>query len=167
MEGFKTLILSVSKNILKAQLPCKHFNKPLLNLLFIISFVLVCLDGPEKIVTKQTPTDPFLKKGSNLTLTCSADSDPPAQLKWMFNGVELLQEANITISNLEEKHSGNYSCVAKNVKTHRDVFSPVALVTVQGKSKTQRHVPMLRIQTKVPSSLCCISSAAITEVLIY
>lgn len=88
----------------------------------------------------QTPTDQFLKKGSNLTLTCSADSDPPAQLKWMFNGVELLQTANITFSNLEEKHSGNYTCVANNVKTNRNVVSPVALLTVLGKSKVSNEV---------------------------
>ncbi|XDV33972.1 hypothetical protein PO909_004198 [Leuciscus waleckii] len=93
-------------------------------------FNLTVSYGPEKIVTTQTPTDPFLKKGSNLTLTCSADSDPPAQLKWMFNGAELLQKANVTISNLEAKDSGNYSCVATNVKTNRNVVSPVALVTV-------------------------------------
>ncbi|XP_067281548.1 carcinoembryonic antigen-related cell adhesion molecule 5 [Pseudorasbora parva] len=86
--------------------------------------------GPEKIVMTQNPTNSFLKKGSNLTLTCSADSDPPAQLRWMFNGAELHQMANITLSNLEEKNSGNYSCVAYNVKTNRNVASPVALVTV-------------------------------------
>lgn len=95
----------------------------------------MCLDGPEKIAVTQTPTDSFLKKGSNLTLTCSANSDPPAQLRWMFNGAELLQKANIAITNLEEKHSGNYSCVAYNVKTNRTISSPVAFVTVQGKSK--------------------------------
>ncbi|XP_056097994.1 carcinoembryonic antigen-related cell adhesion molecule 5 [Rhinichthys klamathensis goyatoka] len=93
-------------------------------------FNLTVSYGPEKIITTQTPTDPFLKKGSNLTLTCSADSDPPAQFKWTFNGNDLLQQANITISNLEERHSGNYSCVANNVKTNRNVVSPVALVTV-------------------------------------
>ncbi|XP_077051122.1 cell adhesion molecule CEACAM5 [Siphateles boraxobius] len=93
-------------------------------------FNLTVSYGPEKIVMTQTPTDPFLKKGSNLTLTCSADSDPPAQFNWKVNGVEMFQMANITITNLEEKHSGNYSCVANNMKTNRKVVSSVALVTV-------------------------------------
>ncbi|XP_051728974.1 carcinoembryonic antigen-related cell adhesion molecule 5 isoform X2 [Ctenopharyngodon idella] len=93
-------------------------------------FNLTVSYGPEKIAMTQTPTDSFLKKGSNLVLTCSADSDPPAQLRWMFNGAELLQMANITIPNVEEKDSGNYSCVAYNAKTKRNVASPVALVTV-------------------------------------
>ncbi|XP_067267414.1 carcinoembryonic antigen-related cell adhesion molecule 5-like [Chanodichthys erythropterus] len=93
-------------------------------------FNLTVSYGPEKIAVTQTPTDSFLKKGSNLTLTCSADSDPPAQLRWMFNGAELLQNAIVTIPNLEEKHSGNYSCVAYNAKTNRNVVSAVASVTV-------------------------------------
>lgn len=93
-------------------------------------FNLTVSYGPEKIVTTQTPTHQFLQKGSNLTLTCSADSDPPAQFKWMFNGKDLLPKANVTISNLGDTHSGNYSCVATNVKTNRTVNSPVALVTV-------------------------------------
>ncbi|XP_067217562.1 carcinoembryonic antigen-related cell adhesion molecule 1-like [Chanodichthys erythropterus] len=95
-------------------------------------FNLTVSYGPEKITVTKTPTDSFLKKGSNLTLTCSADSDPPAQLRWMFNGAELLQNAIVTIPNLEEKHSGNYSCVAYNAKTNRNVVSAVASVTVLG-----------------------------------
>ncbi|XP_051992535.1 carcinoembryonic antigen-related cell adhesion molecule 5 [Xyrauchen texanus] len=87
--------------------------------------------GPENIVMKQTPAMPFLKKGSNLTLTCAADSDPPAQLQWMFNGAELQsQMATVTIAKLEETHSGNYSCVAYNTKTKRKVVSQVAVVSV-------------------------------------
>ncbi|KAL0166961.1 hypothetical protein M9458_038805, partial [Cirrhinus mrigala] len=82
----------------------------------------------------QTPKDSFLKKGSNLTFSCSAQSDPPAQLRWMFNGQELPQKttANITLTNVEEINSGNYSCVAYNTKTNRYVFSSVAVVSVLG-----------------------------------
>ncbi len=85
----------------------------------------------------QTPTDSFLKKGSNLTFTCSAQSDPPAQLQWMFNGEAMPQKttANITLTSVEEKHSGNYSCVAYNAKTNRYVSSQVAVVSVLGKSE--------------------------------
>ncbi|XP_051520456.1 carcinoembryonic antigen-related cell adhesion molecule 20-like [Myxocyprinus asiaticus] len=87
--------------------------------------------GPENIVMKLTPAIPSLKKGSNLTLTCSADSDPPAQLQWMFNGAELQsQTATMTIAKLEEKHSGNYSCVAYNTETNRKASSQVAVVSV-------------------------------------
>ncbi len=85
----------------------------------------------------QTPTYSFLKEGSNLTFTCSAQSDPPAQLQWMFNGEAMPQKttANITLTNVEETNSGNYSCVAYNAKTNRYVSSQVAVVSVLGKSE--------------------------------
>ncbi|XP_073677601.1 cell adhesion molecule CEACAM1-like [Garra rufa] len=100
-------------------------------------FNLTVSYGPEKVVMTQTPTDAFLMKGSNLTLTCSAQSDPPAKLHWMFNGIKMPQKATqsqaiITITNIEGKHSGNYSCVAYNTKTNRYVSSPVAVVSVLG-----------------------------------
>ncbi|XP_052388512.1 carcinoembryonic antigen-related cell adhesion molecule 1 isoform X2 [Carassius gibelio] len=95
-------------------------------------FNLTVIYGPEKIIMTQTPTDSFLKKGSNLTLACSAQSDPPAQLKWMFNGGEmpLKTTSSITLTNLDETNSGNYSCVAYNAKTNRYISSPVAVVSV-------------------------------------
>ncbi|XP_059365050.1 carcinoembryonic antigen-related cell adhesion molecule 5-like [Carassius carassius] len=95
-------------------------------------FNLTVIYGPEKIAMTQTPTDSFLKKGSNLTLACSAQSDPPAQLKWMFNGGEmpLKTTASITLTNVDETNSGNYSCVAYNAKTNRYISSPVAVVSV-------------------------------------
>lgn len=107
----------------------------------------MCLDGPENIAVTRTPADSVLKKGSNLTLTCSANSDPPAQLRWMFNGAELLQKAIVTISNLEEKHSGNYSCVAYNAKTNRNIISQVASVTVLGKSKYKMNTVLQLMNT--------------------
>ncbi|XP_058610131.1 carcinoembryonic antigen-related cell adhesion molecule 20 isoform X1 [Onychostoma macrolepis] len=95
-------------------------------------FNLTVSYGPEKVVMTQTPTDSILKKGSNLTFTCSAQSDPPAQLQWMFNGEAMPQKttANITLTNVEETNSGNYSCVAYNAKTKRYVTSQVAVVSV-------------------------------------
>ncbi|XP_016311390.1 carcinoembryonic antigen-related cell adhesion molecule 1-like [Sinocyclocheilus anshuiensis] len=100
-------------------------------------FNLTVSYGPEKVVMTQTPTDSFLKKGSNLTLACSAQSDPPAQFQWMFSGEEMPQMTTaITLPNVEEKHSGNYSCVAYNAKTNRYVSSQVAVVSVLGKSET-------------------------------
>ncbi|XP_073714663.1 cell adhesion molecule CEACAM5 [Misgurnus anguillicaudatus] len=86
--------------------------------------------GPENIALSQTPADPFLKKGSNITFACSAKSDPPAQLQLMFNGVEISKQASTTITNLEDKHNGNYTCVASNPKTLRFIASQVYTITV-------------------------------------
>lgn len=80
----------------------------------------------------QTPVESFLKKGSNVTFTCSAKSDPPAQLQWMFNGAEVSKQASLTIGSLEEKNSGNYTCMASNPKTKRIIASQVSTLTVVG-----------------------------------
>uniref|UniRef100_A0AAQ6IGM1 Ig-like domain-containing protein n=1 Tax=Anabas testudineus TaxID=64144 RepID=A0AAQ6IGM1_ANATE len=56
--------------------------------------------------------------GSNLTLLCSAQSSPPAQLQWAFRG----QNVNTTgpmlyLYNATENQSGPYSCLAFNNAT--------------------------------------------------
>lgn len=91
----------------------------------------------------QTPVESFLKKGSNITFTCSAKSDPPAQLQWMFNGAEVSNQANLAIASLEEKHSGNYTCVASNTKTKRSIASQVSTITVVGELEAFCLVQML------------------------
>ncbi|XP_073787543.1 cell adhesion molecule CEACAM1 isoform X2 [Danio rerio] len=100
-------------------------------------FNLTVSYGPENILMNQFPTDTYLKKGSTLTLTCTADSNPPATIQWVFNGVNLPSNAvsspaNFTLNNLEEKNSGNYTCVAYNAQTKRYIASRVAFVTVVG-----------------------------------
>lgn len=94
------------------------------------------LDGPESIVMTKLPDSAAQKKGSNLTLSCSVVSSPAAELKWLFNGAELPQkEATLSLTNLAEMQSGNYSCLAYNTKTKRSAVSQVATVSVIGESK--------------------------------
>ncbi|XP_053288273.1 carcinoembryonic antigen-related cell adhesion molecule 5 [Pleuronectes platessa] len=71
-----------------------------------------------------------LSVGSNLTMRCSAQSNPPAQLSWAFKGDSL----NTTGPLLElyavtEDQSGPYSCVAFN--NHTNMNSSIdSLVTI-------------------------------------
>ncbi|XP_049332176.1 carcinoembryonic antigen-related cell adhesion molecule 5 [Astyanax mexicanus] len=87
--------------------------------------------GPENLAMMKVPDAAFLKKDSNLTLSCSAVSSPAAELKWFFNGAELPQKGTtLALTSLEEKHSGNYSCVAFNSKTMRYAALQAATVLI-------------------------------------
>ncbi|XP_028436554.1 carcinoembryonic antigen-related cell adhesion molecule 5 [Perca flavescens] len=63
--------------------------------------------------------------GSNLTMLCSVQSNPPAQLRWAFRG----QRVNTTgpllqLFNVSENQSGAYSCLAFN--NHTNMNSNIA-----------------------------------------
>ncbi|KAF4080360.1 hypothetical protein AMELA_G00169470 [Ameiurus melas] len=95
------------------------------------TFNLTVNYGPELVTKTQVPAAAVLKKGSNLTLSCSAKSSPAAEFVWLFNGGELPQKtATVVLSNLGEEQSGNYSCMAYNSKTMRYISSEVTQLSV-------------------------------------
>ncbi|KAG7457739.1 hypothetical protein MATL_G00230470 [Megalops atlanticus] len=87
--------------------------------------------GPENVKMTVTPQKPIHKTGSNLNLTCSAESVPPAVFGWVFNGNPLKQEGPVLqLTNILESQSGNYSCVAHNTVTLRYMPSETSRINV-------------------------------------
>ncbi|XP_058503811.1 hemicentin-1-like [Solea solea] len=87
--------------------------------------------GPENINLKLFPSQQFYEEGSNVTLICSAVSRPGALYHWFLNGDQLpYTGAELRLMNIEESHSGNYSCQAFNNKTMRHETSQPSALSV-------------------------------------
>ncbi|XP_054483456.1 carcinoembryonic antigen-related cell adhesion molecule 6-like [Anoplopoma fimbria] len=85
--------------------------------------------GPENITLTISPS----QEGSDITLSCSADSKPAAQFMWLLNG-DLLSDTGPELRLIQESQSGNYSCQAFNSKTLRYEMSQPAAISVLGRS---------------------------------
>ncbi|XP_030641474.1 carcinoembryonic antigen-related cell adhesion molecule 1-like [Chanos chanos] len=68
--------------------------------------------GPENVsISGQNEVE----VGSKVTLTCSAESTPPASFIWMLNGRETGETtASYSIEKIDSTHSRNYTCTAWN-----------------------------------------------------
>ncbi|XP_062846188.1 carcinoembryonic antigen-related cell adhesion molecule 5 [Trichomycterus rosablanca] len=122
--------------------------------------------GPEMIKMVREPTNTVLKKGSNLTISCSATSSPAAELKLFLNGVEVSQKTNpVVYPKVDESQSGNYSCLAFNSKTLRyaasDVVAVSVLEAISGTSITGPSSPL--IAGNSTCQLTCKSTAGIAD----
>ncbi|XP_018594963.1 carcinoembryonic antigen-related cell adhesion molecule 5 isoform X2 [Scleropages formosus] len=87
--------------------------------------------GPDNAVMTTVPQNNLYTTGSNLTLSCSALSNPPAELHWAFNGNLLVQVGSqLKLDSTLESQSGNYSCWAYNSKTQRYKPSGSSQITI-------------------------------------
>ncbi|XP_071460277.1 uncharacterized protein [Marmota flaviventris] len=71
--------------------------------------------GPDAPIIN--PPDSHFHPGTNLNLSCHADSNPPAQFSWSFNGRPLESTQELSIPNLSTNNSGSYVCVTHNSVT--------------------------------------------------
>uniref|UniRef100_A0A3B4B1P7 Ig-like domain-containing protein n=1 Tax=Periophthalmus magnuspinnatus TaxID=409849 RepID=A0A3B4B1P7_9GOBI len=91
--------------------------------------------GPDGAILSISPLLDYYEEGSDMTLSCSADSRPAAQFKWLLNGKLLsFTGAQIQMMNMETSQSGNYSCQAFNSKTLRSTTSQPASISVLSKN---------------------------------
>lgn len=101
---------NVSNGVSSAISPAVHLN---------ISY------GPSNATITAMPMENMYRTGSNITLTCSAGSKPPASIQWMVDGVNLNQSGSqLQLTNVKESNSGNYKCLLHNSVTSR--FSSVS-----------------------------------------
>ncbi|XP_037532518.1 carcinoembryonic antigen-related cell adhesion molecule 5-like [Nematolebias whitei] len=119
--------------------------------------------GPEYIQLHVSPSDVHYEEGSDITLSCSAESEPSADFKWLLDG-DLLPDSGpeLRLMNVQMSQSGNYSCQAFNSKTLRYQTSQPLSVFVLARVSNVRVTPPTADLVEFNSSvrLSCSSSGS-------
>ncbi|XP_016361988.1 B-cell receptor CD22-like [Sinocyclocheilus anshuiensis] len=67
-------------------------------------------------------------EGDSVTLSCSSDSYPPAEIRWFKGGTYLNYGETYSISNISSDHSGEYKCKSRN--EHGEKYSAAVTLHV-------------------------------------
>ncbi|XP_069796129.1 carcinoembryonic antigen-related cell adhesion molecule 5-like [Narcine bancroftii] len=88
--------------------------------------------GPDAVKITTEDNKEIYALQSNLSLSCTADSVPPAEFQWLLNGKSLEHKSqSLVIVNMTENDFGNYTCRAYNNRTKQYVAS-AKLITTNG-----------------------------------
>ncbi|XP_030652974.1 pregnancy-specific beta-1-glycoprotein 6-like isoform X2 [Nomascus leucogenys] len=77
------------------------------------------LYGPD--LPRIYPSFTYYRSGENLSLSCSSDSNPPAEYSWTINGKFQQSGQNLSIPQITTKHSGLYACYVRNSATGKEI----------------------------------------------
>ncbi len=86
--------------------------------------IIVNVDPPRSVSVSISPSGEIME-GDSVTLSCSSDSNPPAEITW-FKGRMFLGSGRIySISKIRSDYSGEYKC--KSINEHGKKYSAVTL----------------------------------------
>ncbi|XP_046540044.1 LOW QUALITY PROTEIN: carcinoembryonic antigen-related cell adhesion molecule 1-like [Equus quagga] len=105
-------------------------------------FYLNVLYGPDAPTI--SPSDSYYQQGANLSLSCYAASNPPAQYSWLINGRPQQFTQELFIPNITVSDSGSYTCLVHNSDTGLNrttvktitVSEPVAQPSIRASNTT-------------------------------
>ncbi|XP_061772589.1 carcinoembryonic antigen-related cell adhesion molecule 1 [Nerophis ophidion] len=80
--------------------------------------------GPTNPQVSVTPSKYTHITGSNITLSCSAESKPTATIQWLMNGTNISHsDPQLVLSNVTKNHTGDYQCLLHNSVTSSFKFA--------------------------------------------
>uniref|UniRef100_A0A8C1HYQ3 Ig-like domain-containing protein n=1 Tax=Cyprinus carpio carpio TaxID=630221 RepID=A0A8C1HYQ3_CYPCA len=82
---------------------------------------------PKNVSVSISPSGEILE-GDSVTLSCSSDSNPPAEISWFKEGTFVGSGRNYSISNISSGHSGEYKCKSRN--KHGEKYSDAVTLNV-------------------------------------
>uniref|UniRef100_A0A8C1MMF3 Ig-like domain-containing protein n=1 Tax=Cyprinus carpio TaxID=7962 RepID=A0A8C1MMF3_CYPCA len=85
------------------------------------------LDPPKNVSVSISPSGEILE-GDSVTLSCSSDSNPPAEISWFKEGTIVGSGSIYSISKISSNHSGEYKCKSRNKHGEKD--SDIAMLNV-------------------------------------
>ncbi|XP_041081639.1 carcinoembryonic antigen-related cell adhesion molecule 1-like [Polyodon spathula] len=95
-------------------------------------FHLIVSYGPESLTLSISPQKLIYSAGLDLTLSCSAQSSPPAHYQWYFNGAPLNKlGSQLNMAHIQHSQTGNYTCWASNNITLRYADVTRAIIVVE------------------------------------
>lgn len=105
--------------------PLEILGRPQMTPTFAVSTPFLCLDGPDlPVITVSSNRDAnpalYVTAGSNVTLSCTAASRPPADITWsLADPAEAAVPAgpHLLLPAVRPGHAGAYACIATNPRT--------------------------------------------------
>ncbi|KTG42300.1 hypothetical protein cypCar_00042224, partial [Cyprinus carpio] len=83
---------------------------------------------PPKNVSVSISPSGEIVEGDSVTLSCSSDSNPPADISWFKGGKFVGSGRNYSISKISSNHSGEYKCMSRN--QHGEKYSDIVMLNV-------------------------------------
>lgn len=118
--------------------------------------------GTGKIQLKQSPLQQYHQEGTNISLSCSADSSPLAPFYWFLNG-DLLPDTGpqLRLTDIQMNQRGNSSCQAfNNRKMRNETSRPVVTSALSLAKQSQNTWPTLYLHLKPTGP---VSNATVTS----
>ncbi len=85
------------------------------------------VDPPRSVSLSISPSGEIME-GASVTLSCSSDSNPPAEISWFKGGMIVGSGRIYSISNIRSDHSGEYKCKSKN--EHGEKYSDAVTLNI-------------------------------------